>query len=76
MGQSIFHGQKTYDVSWHLTVFADSPEEAVIQAVKTQRDPESWATYFTVTPIAPPAAEPVQEKDYMETLVKAGLLEE
>ena len=36
-------------VSWHIDVDADSPEEAAKLAREIQLDPNSLATYFTVT---------------------------
>lgn len=40
----------TYLVTWRIDIEADSPEEAAAQALATQRDPESTATVFDVTP--------------------------
>lgn len=37
-----------YYVSWHIDVEADSFEEAAINALEIQRDPNSLATIFTV----------------------------
>jgi hypothetical protein len=38
-----------YLVEWHVNVYADSPREAAREALRIQRDPESWATVFQVT---------------------------
>lgn len=42
---------KTYLVSWHIDIDADSPEEAAAKALRIQRnnDPENIATVFTVS---------------------------
>lgn len=38
-----------YRVEWAVDIEADTPEEAARQALAIQRDPESTATFFTVT---------------------------
>lgn len=38
-----------YLVTWIIDIDADSPEEAAKKALEIQRDPNSIATYFTVT---------------------------
>ena len=37
-----------YRVQWNIELYADSPQDAVNQALRIHRDPESLATYFTV----------------------------
>lgn len=39
---------KTYQVSWHMPIEAESPEEAAAQALGIMRDVASIATVFTV----------------------------
>ena len=39
---------KFYTVTWSINLWADSPEEAALEAQRIQRDPTSLATYFTV----------------------------
>ncbi len=40
---------KSFFVTWEIDIDACSPEEAALEALKIQRDPESIATVFTVT---------------------------
>lgn len=42
-----------YRVSWSIDIEAESPLEATREALAIQRDPESIATVFDVTPHAP-----------------------
>jgi hypothetical protein len=35
-----------YQVQWGIDVDADSPEEAALEALRTQRDPQSIALVF------------------------------
>ena len=37
-----------YRVTWTIDLDADSPEDAARKALAIQRDPDSWATHFTV----------------------------
>jgi hypothetical protein len=37
-----------YRVMWEIDVDANSPAEAAREALRIQRDTESWATVFTV----------------------------
>ena len=37
-----------YKISWEIDIEADTPEDAVRQALAIQRDPESLATVFEV----------------------------
>ena len=37
-----------YRVRWDIELDAPSPEEAAQKALEIQRDPNSWATCFTV----------------------------
>lgn len=39
-----------YRVTWEMDIDADSPREAAEKALAVQRNPESIATIFTVTP--------------------------
>ena len=39
----------SYLVEWLIDIDADTPEEAAVQALIAQRDPQSTATFFTVT---------------------------
>lgn len=39
----------TYRVTWEIDIEGGTPQEAAELALKIQRDPESLATYFTVT---------------------------
>jgi hypothetical protein len=41
-----------YLVTWKIEVAADSPEDAALQALEIQRDPESMATVFDVVDTA------------------------
>jgi hypothetical protein len=70
--------QKLYDVVWHLSVYADNPEEAVIEATKTQQKEDSWANWFTVSEINQRTGEVTQgkEEDYHDMLVEAGVIKE
>lgn len=47
-----------YKVIWEIDLYADSPEGAARDAVRIQRDPGSFAPYFTV-----------RDKDGVETEV-------
>ncbi len=38
-----------YRVKWEVDVDAKSPRDAAKQALRMQRDPESWATVFDVS---------------------------
>jgi len=40
-----------YHIKWEIEVEADSPLEAVQEALRIQRDPESMATIFEVRPM-------------------------
>lgn len=40
---------KHFVVTWVIDIHADNAQEAAAQALITQRDPESTATFFTVT---------------------------
>ena len=37
-----------YLVKWSIDIVAESPEEAALQALAIQRDPNSWATVFKI----------------------------
>lgn len=37
-----------YLVTWEIELEANSPEEAAKEAMKFQRDPDGWASMFTV----------------------------
>lgn len=39
---------RSYKVIWEIELDADSPEEAAREAFKLVKDPDSWATVFTV----------------------------
>jgi len=39
---------QTYDVTWSISIDADSPLEAAREALRIQRDRTSIATYFEV----------------------------
>ena len=43
-----------YHVSWRIDIEADSPTEAAVQALTIQRDRQSTATVFHVTPAGQP----------------------
>lgn len=38
----------TYTVQWLIDIDADSPEEAAMEALRIQRDPDGTATLFDV----------------------------
>lgn len=40
--------EKHYELTWTIDIWADSPDDAVKQALETQRDPGSMATMFHV----------------------------
>jgi hypothetical protein len=40
---------KEYRIRWEIDLSADSPEEAALEALRIQQDPESLATEFEVT---------------------------
>jgi hypothetical protein len=39
---------KQYYVSWHIDIYADTPQEAARKALEIQRNPDSTATVFEV----------------------------
>ena len=41
---------KEYTVTWKIELYADTPDEAALEALRIQRDPESMATVFDVVP--------------------------
>lgn len=41
---------KFFTVEWRIDLYADSPEAAARKALAIQRDPDSIATVFHVTP--------------------------
>jgi len=53
----------SYLVSWTIDIEADSHEEAAIEAMKIQRDPNSEAGFFEVTEQATRQVKPVDLTD-------------
>lgn len=39
----------SYRVSWEIDIEADSPQEAAVEALRIQRNTDSWATCFVVS---------------------------
>ena len=68
--------RKLYQISWVVAIVADSPEDAVRQAVKIQQDKGSYCNSFTVQLIGEPTTDLPEEKDYREVLLRARLIQD
>ena len=56
----------SYLVTWNIQVDAKSPEDAALQALGIQQDPESTATVFLVTDGATIAAVVIDTAEIVE----------